>query len=175
MGSAAPLISKTMKNSQVGNFQIMQLNRDLESIRNDINNIRNNYVTNGTLDNYVTSAQLQNALANVHGVPQGTVAHFNLASCPTGWRNVTDLGWGGYFFRVADDSNPRNTAQGQSIQAHSHVLTGIGTTWSGQGGGCPAGNCTHLTTGYSTNWDTSAVGSAETRPRNIPLTTCVKN
>ena len=62
MSSAAPLISKTMKNSQVGNFQIMRLNRDLDSIRKDITNIKKNYVTKSalteTLRNYVTSDAL---------------------------------------------------------------------------------------------------------------------
>ena len=68
MSSAAPLISKTMKNSQVGNFQIMRLNRDLDSIRNDINNIRNNYVTKSalteTLRSYVTTDALTRILSN---------------------------------------------------------------------------------------------------------------
>ena len=58
------------------------------------------------------------------GVPVGTVAFFNLATCPDDtWQNVTELGWGGHFFRVADDSNPRNRPQEQSIQSHVHTVT----------------------------------------------------
>ena len=198
MGSAAPLISKTMKNSQVGNFQIMRLNRDLDSIRKDITNIKNNYVTKSALtatlkkyvtndaltkmleryvtnDNltskladyaktsdlpdltnyatnrdianfltandlggYATAAQiealsqqisaLQTQLNNIPGLPGGIVAHFYSDSCPPGWMNVTRLGWGGYFFRVADDSNPNQTAQEQSIQEHWHDLPNF---WGG--------------------------------------------
>ena len=195
MSSAAPLISKTMKNSQVGNFQIMRLNRDLDSIRKDITNIKNNYVTKSaltetlrsyvttdaltrilsnyvtssdltdTLGNYVTNNTLQNyatnrdianfltagdlngyataaqidtlnqqisalqtQLNNIPGLPGGIVAHFYSDSCPPGWMNVTRLGWGGYFFRVADDSNPNQTAQEQSIQEHWHDLPNF---WGG--------------------------------------------
>ena len=68
MGSAAPLISKTMKNSTVGNFQIMRINRDLYSIRKDITNIKNNYVSKSyltqVLANYVTTATLNSTLSN---------------------------------------------------------------------------------------------------------------
>ncbi|MBQ2870635.1 hypothetical protein IJE86_02920 [bacterium] len=68
MSSAAPLISKTMKNSQVGNFQIMRINRDLDSIRKDITNIKNNYVSKSyltqVLANYVTTATLNSTLSN---------------------------------------------------------------------------------------------------------------
>ena len=67
MSSAAPLISKTMKNSQVGNFQIMRLNNDLDKLRKDITNIKNNYVSKSyltqVLANYVTTATLNSTLS----------------------------------------------------------------------------------------------------------------
>ena len=36
MGSAAPLISKTMKNSQVSNFQLQYLQRQIDDLRRDV-------------------------------------------------------------------------------------------------------------------------------------------
>ena len=66
MSSAAPLISKTMKNSQVGNFQIIRLNKDLDTIKKDIINIKKNYVTNSalteTLKKYVKNDALTKML-----------------------------------------------------------------------------------------------------------------
>ena len=269
MGSAAPLISKTMKNSQVGNFQIMRLNRDLDSIRKDITNIKNNYVTKSaltetlrsyvttdaltrilsnyvtssdltdTLGNYVTNNTLQNyatnrdianfltagdlngyataaqidtlnqqiealqtQLNNIPGLPGGIVAHFYSDSCPPGWMNVTRLGWGGYFFRVADDSNPNQTAQEQSIQEHWHDLPlfwgadksaswsqSVGSLWRSSRGydkndklssrayaGSVHRDGTYQGTDRTNtdNYITAPyVSSAnETRPKNIPLVTC---
>ena len=122
-------------------------------------------------------------------IPSGTVAFFNLDNCPDNtWTDVTTLGWGGYYFRVADASNPRNVAQAQNIQSHSHSvsvnlnLPNVGISWSGQGGGCPSGTCDHLTSisGQTHNVGTvtattGIAGDSETRPKTIPLTVCVKN
>ncbi|MBQ2870655.1 hypothetical protein IJE86_03020 [bacterium] len=88
MSSAAPLISKTMKNSQVGNFQIMRLNRDLDSIRKDITNIKNNYVTKlaltETLKKYVTNDALAKIL-------ESYVTNDNLTSKLADYAKTSDL------------------------------------------------------------------------------------
>ena len=65
IGSAAPLISKTMKNSQVGNFQMMQINKTLDTTKSDINNLRNQINSIRTsLANYVTKTELATTLRN---------------------------------------------------------------------------------------------------------------
>ena len=68
IGSATPLISKTMKNSQVGNFQIMLLSKDIDKIKKDITEIKKNYVTKSylteILKDYVTSATLDSKLSD---------------------------------------------------------------------------------------------------------------
>ena len=115
------------------------------------------------------------------GVPVGTVAFFNLENCPDDtWQNVTELGWGGQFFRVADTSNPRNTPQEQSIQSHVHTVT---LKKSDKKASWDDGYRNIFTTGTRNPVNTTDVvrgGSPyvsqvkETRPKNIPLTTCVK-
>lgn len=63
VGSAAPLISKMMKNSQVGNFQMMQINKTLDTTKSDINNLRNQINSIRTsLANYVTKTELATTL-----------------------------------------------------------------------------------------------------------------
>ncbi|MBQ2870556.1 hypothetical protein IJE86_02520 [bacterium] len=64
IGSAAPLISKTMKNSQVGNFQMMQINKTLDTTKSDINNLRNQInLIRTSLANYVTKTELTTTLS----------------------------------------------------------------------------------------------------------------
>ena len=165
LGFSAPMISKQVKNNNLTNTQMQILQRQIDSL-------------NSTLESSLDRLK----------IPQGTVAFFNLANCPDNtWTNVTSLGWGGYYFRVADASNARNAAQEQSIQSHSHNISmslnlpNVGISWSGQGGGCPSGTCNHLTsiTGSmhevgTINAETAVEGGGETRPKTIPLTVCVK-
>ncbi len=167
------MISKQVKNNSLTNTQMQILQRQIDLLNN-------------TLEDELSN--IENRLDALK-IPQGTVAFFNLADCPDStWTNVTSLGWGGYYFRVADVSNARNVAQEQSVQSHSHNISmslnlpNVGISWSGQGGGCPSGTCNHLTNiSGSThevgtiNSETELAGGSETRPRTIPLTVCVKN
>jgi len=119
---------------------------------------------------------ITNQLPAQAAIPTGAVMFFNLPNCPDGWTNATTLGWGGRFFRVADAANPRNVPQEDTLRAHNHAFAGFGITWIGQGGGCPSGTCNALTQNTAGGGGTTAeTGEGETRPQNIPLTTCVKD
>ncbi len=123
-------------------------------------------------------------------IPSGAIMFFDLENCPQGWTNVTSKGWGGRFFRVADEINTRNTPQNNTILSHTHNATmqnfslpNVTTVYNAQGGGCPSGTCNVLVSSQNSilnlngtiNANISAFGDTETRPDNIPLTTCRKD
>jgi len=180
LGFSAPMISRQLKSETLTNTQMQILQRQIETLRESNRTLQNDLVN--------LEDRLENRLASLR-IPSGTVAFFNLTGCPDNtWTNVTTLGWGGYYFRVADASNPRNVAQAQSVQSHAHNvsmslnLPNVGISWSGQGGGCPSGTCNHLTSITGSMHEVGTItsttdysGGSETRPRTIPLTVCVKN
>ena len=77
LGSAAPLISKSMKNSQISNFQIMQLQQQMQQLRTEVINNR---------------------------VPAGTIAFFADDDCPPGWTQLGNA-YNGRFPRFAGNYN----------------------------------------------------------------------
>lgn len=181
---SAPMITSQIKRNNLSDVQSNIFNRRIENLQREISALKQ------TIENMET------------GVPVGTVAFFNSENCPDDkWQNVTELGWGGYFFRVADTSNPRNTPQEQSIQEHWHNIPNLwdgdkSTKWSSHGGGLwmntPyynnylnrtfAGDVyrrNHNFKGNNARANTTTNApdvsiANETRPKNIPLTTCVK-
>ena len=175
LGMAAPMITKQVKQSNFTDTQLRIVNNQNNDLREIIDDLRER------IEN------LENAESS--GIPVGTVAFFNLESCPDNtWQNVTELGWGGQFFRVADELNPRNMAQEQSIQEHWHNLPNFKlydkrAGWTGGHGMFAlngeyvrsyayAGAVYRVNHGFSGSPLVSAVN--ETRPKNVPLTTCVK-
>lgn len=157
LAAASPLISKMMKSSGSDKVEYNNLEDKIENLEDKLE-------------------ILEDKLAELETIPSGSVVFFNLANCPTGWKNATTLGWGGRFFRVADSSNPRNVLQEDMIKSHSHLYQNFGITWIGQGGGCPSGTCNAMTQRSSGSaGSSSSFGENETRPKNVPLTACIKN
>lgn len=157
LATASPLISKMMKSDGASKIGYNNLEEKIENMENKLE-------------------ILEEQLKDLETIPSGSVVFFNLASCPTGWKNVTTLGWGGRFFRVADTNNPRNVLQEDMIKSHSHLYQNFGITWIGQGGGCPSGTCNAMTQRSSGSaGSSSSFGENETRPKNVPLTACIKN
>ncbi len=112
------------------------------------------------------------------GVPSGMVAFFaRAAGCPTGWTNLTEWGWGGLYFRVADGANPYNVYQDSQNKWHSHQFRNQ-MTWDNM-------NYRNQTIGRGDNGDLlgpyyneAAIlpeGGNEARPRTVPLYGCVRN
>ena len=175
LGMAAPMITKQIKAQNMNDTQFRIMNNNTQDIRGELEELRRRI------------EELENA--DNSGVPVGTVAFFNSENCPDDtWQNATNLGWGGYFFRVADSENPRNTAQEQSIQNHWHNLPKFKlydkrAGWTGGRGMFALGGTYYRDDSYAgdvyrINHNFSIAPSVsnanETRPKNIPLTTCVK-
>ena len=93
MGSAAPLISKTMKNSQVSNFQLQYLQRQIDELRNE--------------------------LSDSQSVPDGTVSFFYRTSCPPGWAAITGLD--GHYLRIKASAETLGEVKEQMVHKHKHV------------------------------------------------------
>jgi len=97
IAASAPLISRQMKNSNISNTQIRHLQQQIDELRTQIEE---------------------------GAVPAGTVAFFDLGTCPGGW-TALDANYAGRFIRIAGtDTGGTNYAnrsfQNQSIQSHNH-------------------------------------------------------
>ena len=177
MGSAAPLISKTMKNSQVSNFQLQYLQKQIDDLKKDV-------VPIGTVaffDSSVTPTSGSNPCpigwtplsTDYNGrfprfAGQYTISGYGFTASKTTTLNVGDMqedairnitGWhgghGGYH------ANP--TAGGAFIQT---------TTVNGVGSADKSG-ANH----FQTDFDANAVvpTASENRPKSIALLGCRKN
>ena len=180
LGSAAPLISKSMKNSQISNFQIMQLQQQMQQLRTEVINNR---------------------------VPAGTIAFFAASTCPPGWSRVPDT-YNGRFPRFAGnynicgkDGETNGTCSGASTSANVAVnelqgdairnITGTfraNTTAQGEATGAVSDTGTNYSawlrgSSSSDNWgttysvDVSRVVpiAPENRPKSVGLLGCVKD
>lgn len=111
------------------------------------------------------------------GIPAGTISAFASTTCPTGWSEYTSAR--GRFLRGIDNgagNDPSGTRAPGNIQndafaSHSHQTYTDNSTWHVPGSGGK-----YATTAGDTSPDlTSAVGAAETRPKNVAVTFCQFN
>ena len=174
LGMSAPIISKQIKYNNFSDAQVNLFSKKFEEIERRL----------AQKDSEILALRQELDGLDI-GVPVGTVAFFNSDSCPDDtWQNVVDYGWGGYFFRVADASNTRNVAQEQSIQSHWHVInvkqTDKNASWASSayralyisGTRDPVVSADVIRSGANSAPYVSVAD--ETRPKNIPLTTCLK-
>ena len=123
------------------------------------------------------------------GVPIGTIAAFNLNSCPAGWsladgsNGTPDLR--GTFVRGLNGAdNGRDVAralgsyQEDSFESHLHSYTSPVSAGQpnarGVGAGPPPGYASTAVWSIQNNAQTLPTGSSETRPKNVALLYCMK-
>ena len=82
-----------MKNSQVSNFQLQYLQRQIDELRNE--------------------------LSDSQSVPDGTVSFFYRGSCPTGWAEITGLD--GHYLRIKASTETLGQVKEQMVHKHKHV------------------------------------------------------
>lgn len=121
-------------------------------------------------------------------VPSGAVMFFYLNKCPQGWTEISQKipSAAGHFIRIADSSHPNGQVQEQSVQEHWHKIadlygndkragwTGWGGVWSTFGSGLDR-QANQVIRNQSISNAPYVSSDNETRPKNISLTTCIKN
>lgn len=132
------------------------------------------------------SVDLANRIAAKQPFPAGTIAFFNLTTCPTGWTHQTC--YGTRFVRGLDlgrGKDPNNTLgqlESDQNQGHKHFVTATGgrttVTFNSQKGKFDIGGnaFTGATVSGSSNHpvDSGSHGT-EVRPDNVSLLICKKD
>ena len=139
MSSAAPLISKTMKNSQVGNFQIMRINRDLDALRTEMNNMR---------------TQLTNRIAAVETNVTELRTDLNTLSTTVSTMNTNLTNLTNRVTSLDNATNGRVTVLERNLASLTGTVNNMSTTVNNLS--------------YSLNNLTTRVGSLENTPTNTP-------
>lgn len=139
MSSAAPLISKTMKNSQVGNFQIMRINRDLDALRTEMNNMR---------------TQLTNRIAAVETNVTQLRTDLNTLSTTVSTMNTNLTNLTNRVTSLDNATNGRVTVLERNLASLTGTVNNMSTTVD--------------SLSFSLNNLTTRVGSLENTPTNTP-------
>jgi len=111
LGFSAPMITKQLKHNNLSDIQADVFNRRLTLLQNEIRTLRNE------IENIDT------------GIPSGTIAFFNLATCPDDWSPVIDNAGNtlnGFYPRIALENDPEiGTTKEQMVHKHKHVSSQI--------------------------------------------------
>ena len=157
-GSAAPLISKTMKNSQISNYQIMDINKTIDKTNNQIKNINNK---NANQDKEIETLK--------------TLLYEKIKEIDAIKETLTNKGTD-----IENLSNDISNLQDKVIQKGTVVFFDINTYSSL--GGCPQGwtNAKGIGTTsdiYTGNSNTATVptNKIEVRPTSLSVIACRKD
>lgn len=114
-------------------------------------------------------------------MPNGTIAAFAAASCPSGWSEYTAAR--GRFLRGIDPSGTNDSVraagnvQSDALGSHQHQIASQSGPSGVNGGGNSDGG-SYMAGIASNNWgaqQSSFVGGTETRPKNVAVTFCQYN
>jgi hypothetical protein len=129
------------------------------------------------------SADLAARIASKSPLPSGTIAFFNLTSCPAGWTLKST--WNDRFVRGLDlgaGKDPGNTLSqlaASRLQSHTHSVSGTGDTNTAAGANALFGSAfstvVSVTKTSSYNRAVTSGDDADGFPKYVKLLICKKN